>query len=95
MRCQYHGIRRQTGNVKKHQEKGQKQRSNEWARRESNPHVSSVSADAARVYGDGFCDIPSVIRNDPDLAEIVAAWPTLPETVRADIVGRVRRAAGK
>jgi hypothetical protein len=30
---------------------------------------------------------------DPVLAEIVAAWPNLPEAVRAEIVGKVRLAA--
>jgi len=32
--------------------------------------------------------------SDPDLAEIVARWPTLPEAVRQSIVGLVRGAAG-
>jgi len=61
---------------------------------ETYPRDRFVNTDAARVCGDGFCDVPSDIRNDPDLAEIVAAWPTLPEAVRADIVGRVRAATG-
>ena len=29
---------------------------------------------------------------DPDLAEVVRAWPTLPETVRASVVTMVRAA---
>ena len=32
---------------------------------------------------------------DPVLAEVVKAWPSLPETVRAGIVAMVRAAVGK
>ena len=32
-------------------------------------------------------------RNDPDLAVVVEAWPTLPEAVRAGILAMVKAAA--
>ena len=35
---------------------------------------------------------PNSGRFDPGLAFVIAAWPTLPETVRADIVAMVRAA---
>ncbi|MBM4225847.1 MAG: hypothetical protein FJ167_13985, partial [Gammaproteobacteria bacterium] len=31
---------------------------------------------------------------DPELAELVAAWPTLPEPIRAGILAMVRAASG-
>ncbi|MCE9547303.1 MAG: hypothetical protein K8T25_17665 [Planctomycetia bacterium] len=32
---------------------------------------------------------------DPDLAEVVEGWPTLPATIRAAIVGLVKASGGK
>jgi hypothetical protein len=34
-------------------------------------------------------------QTDPDLARIVAAWPSLPDAVRAGIVAMVKAASGK
>jgi hypothetical protein len=31
----------------------------------------------------------------PDLAEVVAAWPNLPEAIRAGILAMIRSASGK
>jgi hypothetical protein len=31
---------------------------------------------------------------DPDLVEVIAAWPALPEAVRANIVANIRLAQG-
>ncbi len=31
----------------------------------------------------------------PDLAEVVAAWPELPEAIRAGILAMIRSASGK
>ena len=31
-------------------------------------------------------------QNDPDLARVVAAWPELPEAIRADILAMVQHA---
>jgi hypothetical protein len=33
--------------------------------------------------------------DDPDLAAVVAAWPELPEAIRAGIVAMVMAAAGR
>ena len=48
---------------------------------------------------DGLSNVPDVPQcapssaNNPDLAAVVAAWPTLPEAVRAGIVAMVRASA--
>jgi hypothetical protein len=34
-------------------------------------------------------------KTDPDLAALVAAWPGLPEAIRAGIVAMVKAASGK
>jgi hypothetical protein len=33
--------------------------------------------------------------NEPDLAAVIEAWPTLPEAIRAGIVAMVTAASGK
>jgi hypothetical protein len=35
---------------------------------------------------------PTPFKTDPDLAVVVAAWPTLPETIRAGILAMVEAA---
>jgi hypothetical protein len=36
-----------------------------------------------------------ISQTDPDLAAVVAAWPELPEVVRAGIVAMVKAASGR
>ncbi len=38
--------------------------------------------------------LPDSLQNDPDLASVVTAWPTLPEPVKAGILAMVKVASG-
>jgi len=46
--------------------------------------------DSETVSSDSLESAPA----DPDLARIVAAWPTLPEVIRAGILAMVKAADG-
>jgi hypothetical protein len=49
----------------------------------------------ARLLGVSARPLPTEARRTPpDLAEVVAAWPELPEAVRAGIVAMIRAASG-
>jgi hypothetical protein len=39
--------------------------------------------------------IHDTCQNDPELAHIVDAWPTLPDAIKAGIVAMVKAASGK
>ncbi len=58
----------------------------------------STTTETPTAYDDTKTDLRSNPRtwdeNDPDLAAVVAAWTTLPKTVRVGILAMVRAAAG-
>jgi hypothetical protein len=51
-------------------------------RRDVNPVALPVAPDCRKV---SECDAPTRAISDPDLAAIVAAWPTLPAAIRASV----------
>ena len=53
----------------------------------------STPADAPCGGSDAPDAPPGAVATDPDLAAIAGAWPTLPEAVRARIVGMVEAVA--
>ncbi|NOS99622.1 MAG: hypothetical protein HOP29_03240 [Phycisphaerales bacterium] len=54
-----------------------------------------MTTDAWTKYGTKSAPEPAGMndRTDPELAAVVAAWPTLPDAIRAGIVAMVRAAA--
>ena len=65
-------------------------------RRKGNPGQALTQIDPAREALCGAVSAgqpaPKASPTDPDLAAVVAAWPTLPEALRAGIVAMVRAA---
>lgn len=78
---------------------GDKTKSQNWRRGESNPREDSIKADPTSTYSTPNRGIYQTgkrlgdcLGNDPELARVVAAWAELPQAIRAGIVAMVNAA---
>ena len=60
------------------------------------PLAESVTSETTSTYDKSDlrlpASLPEILKNDPDLGAVVAAWPDLPKAIRAGIVAMVRAA---
>jgi hypothetical protein len=70
----------------------------EYPHGESNPGFRTENRNATAGFTEENCDFQvgcsaNAVNSDPDLAKIIAAWPTLPEALRAGILAMVNAAS--